>query len=377
MKKSFEPAFYFTLTERRGIVSLLCVIGLVWVMQAFVPKIISEDEYPSFYLIEQDDGFPEKDVVESGETTETNFEPFYFNPNKLDKTGFQQLGLSQKTAQSIINYRSKGGQFRKPEDFKKIYTLEQVDYERLLPFINLNNDVKPTLAKAEIKTYSGQPVDPNTADSTELIAIGLKPKVVKNLLNYRRKGGYIKTVEDLRKIWGMDDDQFENAAPHLFVAEKTAEEKEKQFKYTPKPITEEERNIRLDINSASEAEFEFLYGIGPGYARRIVEFRDNLGGFHTVDQVAETWGFPDSTFQKIKPNLVIKTPPGKIKLNYADIETLGKHPYIDWKKAKLLVRYREQHGDYHSKEDVLKIKVLTPDWVDQVEVYFDYAPSTD
>lgn len=375
MKKSFEPAFYFTLTERRGIVSLLCMIGLVWVMQAFVPDIISDDKDPSFYLIEQDDDIPITHL-ETDEMMETNSEPFHFNPNKLDQVGFQQLGLSQKTAQSIINYRSKGGQFRKPEDFKKIYTLEEEDYERLLPFIDLDDDIEPSQSKSDTKKYGGQPIDPNTADSIQLIAIGLKPKVVKNLLNYRRKGGYIKTVADIRKIWGMDDDQYETAAPHLFVAEKTAEEKEKQFKYTPKPITQEERNIRLDINSASEAEFEYLYGIGPGYARRIVEFRDDLGGFHTVDQVAETWGFPDSTFQKIKPNLVIETPPGKIKLNHADIETLGKHPYIDWKKAKLLVRYREQHGDYHSREDVLKIKVLTPEWVDQVGVYFDYAPNT-
>lgn len=374
MKKSFEPAFYFTLTERRGIVSLLCMIGLVWVMQAFVPRMITDGKDPSFYLIEQDDTFPETHI-ETGELTEANSEPFHFNPNTLDKAGFQQLGLSPKTAQSIVNYRSKGGQFRKPEDFKKIYTLEEEDYKRLLPFIDLNDDFEPSLPKASEKKYSGQPVDPNTADSTQLIEIGLKPKVVKNLLNYRRKGGFIKTVEDIKKIWGMDDDQYERVAPHLFVAEKTGEENEKQFKYTPKPITEEERNIRLDINSASEAEFEFLYGIGPGYARRIVEFRDNLGGFHTIDQVEETWGFPDSTFQKIKPNLIIETPPGKIKLNHADIETLGKHPYIDWKKAKLLVRYREQHGDYNSRADVLKIKVLTPEWVDQVAVYFDYTPS--
>jgi len=374
MKNSFEPTFYFTRTERRGIVCLICMIGLVWMMQAIVPGISGRSKAPSYTLITSDDSFA-SDHHTAAQTEQETCEPFHFNPNKLDETGFQQLGLSQKTAQSILNYRSKGGQFRKPEDFKKIYALSDADYERLLPYIDLDETSSAKPATVLPKKYNGQPIDPNTADSTQLIAVGFQPKVVKNLLNYRRKGGHIKTVEDVRKIWGMDDEQYERVAPHLFVAEKTAEEKEKQFKYTPKPITAEERNIRLDINSASEAEFEFLYGIGPGYAKRIVEFREKLGGFHTVDQVAETWGLPDSTFQMIRPNLLIQTPPGKIKLNHADIETLGKHPYIDWKKAKLLVRYREQHGNYHSKEDVLKIKVLTAEWVDQVAVYFDYAPA--
>src|SRR5690606_25983918 len=60
-------------------------------------------------------------------------ELFPFDPNELDSAGWRRLGLREKTVKTILNYRSKGGRFRKPEDLSRVYGLIQEDYERLRP----------------------------------------------------------------------------------------------------------------------------------------------------------------------------------------------------------------------------------------------------
>jgi competence ComEA-like helix-hairpin-helix protein len=74
----------------------------------------------------------------------------------------------------------------------------------------------------------------------------------------------------------------------------------KQASYVPKTFEP------VDINSADTTPFIALPGIGAKLAQRIIKFRDKLGGFYSIDQVAETFGLPDSTYQKIKPRLIIK-----------------------------------------------------------------------
>ena len=58
-----------------------------------------------------------------------------FDPNTTDLAGWQELGFSAKQAQSILKYRFKGGQFRKPEDLQKMYVVSPEAYQKLRPYI--------------------------------------------------------------------------------------------------------------------------------------------------------------------------------------------------------------------------------------------------
>jgi len=368
-----EPTFYFTKTERKGIILLILSIVLVISLKVLVPFWVKPDINPNWVneYISLSSFTAEKSIMEQ------SLEPdFSFDPNELSKEDFIRLGLSDHLAERIIKYRSKGGKFKTSEDFKKIYGMPNDIFDRLEPHLTFNNNHYQSKIKlSNTVPYSGDPLDPNKADSTQLLRIGLKPYVVKNMLNYRAKGGIIKNLEEFRKIYGMDDEQFERAKNHLVFPDVPYEKRPFSYKdLLASEKSEEELRIRLDINTASEAEWEYLRGIGQNTAKRIVEYRTKLGGFHTVEQVKEVWGMSDSLYLFIKPHLLIQTPPGKIKINFLDIETLAAHPYIDWKKAKLLVHYREQHGNYRSKEDIMNIKVLTEDWVDKVLIYFDFEP---
>lgn len=369
-----EPKFYFTKSERRGLLLLSFLITLIISTKAILPTILQEELDPMW--MEKLEEFYNEDPKTEAEISE--FEMYSFDPNEITERELVQMGVSTLIAERIVKYRSKGGRFNKPEDLSKIYGLSPEEYERLEPYIHMGSTPKFTNKYNNPKqSYSGDPVDPNKADSTQLVAIGLRPGTVKNVLNYRRKGGVIKSLEDFSKIYGMDAEQLERSKKHLIFP--NIENNFQPFSYKNLIAAEkspEERALRLDINSATEAEWEYLRGVGTGSAKRIVEYREKLGGFHNIEQVKEVWGVTDSMYMVLQPHLVLETPPGKIKINLLDIETLARHPYIDWKKAKLLVHYREQHGNYRQKKDLLKIKVLTEEWVDKIIVYLDFEPST-
>jgi competence protein ComEA len=104
-------------------------------------------------------------------------------------------------------------------------------------------------------------------------------------------------------------------------------------------------------------------------AARIVNFRDKLGGFYSIEQVGETFGLPDSTFQKIKPLLQLKNSSiRKININTATVDELKAHPYIKYSIANPIVAYRTQHGPFSNIEDIKKVMVVTN------EIYNKIAP---
>ena len=114
----------------------------------------------------------------------------------------------------------------------------------------------------------------------------------------------------------------------------------------------------IDINKADTTVFIALPGIGSKLAARIIDYRTRLGGFRSINQVAETFGLQDSTFQKIKKYLVISDANvTKINLNTATAEQL-KMPYISYNLANVILNYRAQHGPFKSIEDLKKIMLV-------------------
>jgi competence protein ComEA len=112
-------------------------------------------------------------------------------------------------------------------------------------------------------------------------------------------------------------------------------------------------NFTIEVNSATAEDFEKLYGIGKVYAARIVNFRDKLGGFYSVDQLKDVWGIEDSTYQKFKKKLTIK--PAKIhklNINTATFEELTANPYFFSTVAKQIIGYRTKVKPFATVDDI-------------------------
>ncbi len=115
----------------------------------------------------------------------------------------------------------------------------------------------------------------------------------------------------------------------------------------------------INLNEADTSELIVLPGIGSKLSARIVAFREKLGGFYAVEQVGETYGVPDSTFQKIKGRLQVDgNSIRKINVNSATKDDLKAHPYIRWNLANAIVEYRNQHGAFSSLEELKNIVLI-------------------
>lgn len=232
-RNGWKQWFLFSKRERNAVIILLCALALVIILPYFVPakKLnIHVDEKLQAELDSYRIEHPGNQSYYTNRVDTTTYdsakkELFYFDPNTLDEEGFAKLGLPQKTIRILINYRSKGGYFKTPEDIRKIYGLSKPDADRLVPYIRIASSNK----------------------------------------KQKEETRYEATVEK---------------TPH-------------QYK-------------KININTATAEDWKAFYGIGDVLANRIVKFRNSIGGFKYIDQVAKTYGLSDSVFQNIKPYLYLK-----------------------------------------------------------------------
>lgn len=368
MKNNWKDFFYFSKSERNGIFVLLLCSFLFLIIPfffSFSPKTTATD----FSVFQKEvDSFLSKTTEPQLEEEQKSNTLFFFDPNTLSVKKLRLLGLPDRVVNNLLNYRNKGGRFFAKEDLKKIYGMSSRDYQRLLPYISIAPKTKSPKSKQsppKISPQSDTPspllqaFDPNTASQTELIALGISPKAAKTLLNFRNKGGTFRKKEDLKKVFGITAADYRTLEP--FIQIEQAEQK--STKKTPaKPLV-------VDINQATAEDWQALKGIGPVYARRIIELREKLGGFSHLEQLKEVYGLPDSTFQNISPLLQESPITQKLPINLATVEDLKKHPYLNYRQANAIVNYRKNHGKFTQWEALKQVKALPQKTIMQIKPY--------
>ena len=128
---------------------------------------------------------------------------------------------------------------------------------------------------------------------------------------------------------------------------------------------------KVDVNSADTTALIDLPGIGSKLALRIINFREKLGGFYAIEQLKETYGLPDSTFQKIRPFLYLSGSVKKININTANKDELKLHPYIKWNLCNAIVEYRNQHGLFKTLEDLKRIHAIDETTFSKIAPYLN------
>ena len=112
--------------------------------------------------------------------------------------------------------------------------------------------------------------------------------------------------------------------------------------------------------------------IGPYYAKKIVVFREKLGGFSSIEQVGTTYNLPDSVFQKIHPHLRYSPIFRPVAINMIPLDSLSQHPFINSRQAKAIINYRANHGVFKNEEDIRKVKVLSKEQLALLKPYLSY-----
>jgi competence ComEA-like helix-hairpin-helix protein len=214
--------------------------------------------------------------------------------------------------------------------------------------------------------------DPNTLSPEGWEKLGIRQKTIRTIQNYLSKGGRFRKPEDVKKIYGLLPDEYERIAPYLRITDDNDREsttKTPPGENRPAPVSKPRYAI-IDINTADTTAFISLPGIGSKLATRIVNFRDKLGGFYSINQVGETFGLPDSTFQSIKHFLKLENVSVReMNINTATVDELKAHPYIRYSLANPIVAYRTEHGTFGKVEDIKKVMAVTEEIYKKIEPY--------
>lgn len=274
--------------------------------------------------------------------------PFFSKEEKPDSTEFEK-----EIAQLRIDSSTKKFYSKNEDEYHNGYTSSFKNHELSKP--------------AELFYF-----DPNTTTTADWIKLGIKPRTAETIQKYISKGGKFYKAEELRKIWGLSEKDAERLIPYVSIKSIQKDfSNSNQYQATEKTAFPKKSFSQIvDINLADTLTYMALPGIGSRLANRIISFREKLGGFYSIDQVGETYLLPDSTFQKIKPLLLLNSKAiKKININTASIDELKSHPYIRYYIANTIFQYRKQHGNFQSPEEIKKITTVTDEIYNKVAPY--------
>ncbi len=236
------------------------------------------------------------------------------------------------------------------------------------------------------------PFDPNTADSTQLLRLGLQPWQVRNIYKYRSQGGIYRRKEDFARLYGLTVKQYRELEPYIRISkdylpastllkeQPPYEQPKHSDSVLPKRQKPYQRDTILyplklkpgetiDLNLSDTTQLKKVPGIGPYFARKIIRYRQWLGGYVSIDQLDEIEDFPLDA----KPYFTIRNPhPQKVAINRLKLYQLRRHPYINYFQAKTIVEYRNQHGNITSLQQLSFSRDFTPEAIQRLEPYVEY-----
>ncbi|WP_426493032.1 ComEA family DNA-binding protein [Hymenobacter sp. 102] len=247
-------------------------------------------------------------------------------------------------------------------------------------------------ARPRVVQVALAPFNPNAFTALDWQARGLPAWLAERLVKYKTAVGGFKAKEQLRKAYGLSDTTYARLAPYIQLPEQLPPRgagtyartppgqysnqypNRKPFEATPghfarKPM----RLAAFDVNTADTTQLMQIRGIGRGYARRVVEYRQRLGGFLREEQLAEIYALrdaPDLVDSLRKYTFVADGfSPALVDVNNASFEVLQAHPYVGKRLARVLVAFRQQHGPFRQPTDLRQIRVLDEATLGKLQPY--------
>ena len=308
-----------------GVIVLIALLFLFQVV-TFVWQKVREREVVA---VESVAGAPE--VAPEG-THEAVGKLFTFNPNTIAEDSLVLLGFSQRQAASIIKYRAKGGKFRVKRDFAKMYVVDSAKYASLERYILLPDSL------------------PEKFDRRREVSV---TKIPENVTNGTQNGPNVT-----------------DSSRNVTTGAKT----------TPYGTKVPKEKYVCNLNTADSAALVQLYGIGGYYARKILLYREQLGGsFVDVRQLLEIEGFSQERFNRLEGSIVVfDKDVKKFSLKEAPLEFLRKHPYIGPYAARgvetfLRLKGKDVYGsDLQLMEELVKERVISVGNANKLREYLLY-----
>jgi DNA uptake protein ComE-like DNA-binding protein len=198
------------------------------------------------------------------------------------------------------------------------------------------------------RSYESFPFDPNTVSLADLQRLGLTLRQAETIDHYRSKGGRFRTKDDFRKMYVVTDSLFARLEPFIKIP-------------------------KVELNAADSAALVSLRGIGPYYARKILDYRERLGGFLNKAQLLEIEGLDEERLAGFADEVEIDTSRcRRLDLWHASDSALARHPYLGEKGARSIARYKKLYDTTRwTLADLERERVFPKENIEKLKKYID------
>ncbi len=224
-------------------------------------------------------------------------------------------------------------------------------------------NVKPTI----------YPFNPNFITDFKGYKLGMSVAEIDRLLAYRKQNKFVNSAAEFQAVTKISDSLLNAISPYFKFPDWVNNKKEYTTSIAKPTFNKPEKIVVVDINQATKADLMKVYGIGDKISDRILEYKNKLGAFVSMEQLDDVWGLSPEVIAKLNQNFEVKSTAGiqKININNASIKELSHFPFFKYALAKEIVVFRSMNGDIKT-EDLSKIKGFPVDKIKIIALYLEF-----
>lgn len=227
---------------------------------------------------------PKRDTISTPNTHALSYEPFGIDT--ASAAYLRTLGFSERQARLVVRYGEIIGGYRSIDELRECYAVSDEMAARLEPYVIFPEPDSLPVAVDNIPRP--QIIDVNTADSATLVSLwGIGPKSVIHILRYRELCGGFYSVNQLRELEVVTDENYQRFVPRLWC--------------------DTTKIVKIDINFAPIEQIAKHPYMSNRMLRRIVNHRELNGGWTKLEDMVDSGVFTDEEAKRIAPYLDFST----------------------------------------------------------------------
>jgi len=214
------------------------------------------------------------------------------------------------------------------------------------------------------------PFNPNFLTDFKGYALGMSTEEIDLLLAFRKENKWINSTKDFKKVTKVSDSLLNKISPYFKFPDWVTNSKSKN-KYVKRGFKEKTFKQKIDLNLATQGQLKELNGIGNTFSKRILDYRNKLGGFTNDIQLYEVYGLDFQVTNSILKEFTVKTPKEIIKmdLNSISASDIATIPSISFDIAKRIWEYRILNEGIKSFSELDNIEGLTKRKLRGIQLY--------
>ena len=214
------------------------------------------------------------------------------------------------------------------------------------------------------------PFNPNFLSDFKGYALGMSTEEIDRLLAFRKENKWINSVKDFKKVTKVSDSLLNKISPYFKFPEWISNSKPKK-NYLKKGFKEKTFQQKVDLNITTQEQLEKVNGIGKVYSKKIIDYRNKLGGFSDDIQIYQLYGLDYQVIKKVLNEFTVKTPKEIVKMNFNSISAsdIATIPGISFDLAKRIWEYRILNEQIESFSQLQNIEGLTKRKLQGIQLY--------